>query len=190
MYFLTLKTPASCVIVATSTIQQPHSQPRLVGSLHFHILRSRTSHLADTKQGPAIIASLVTMRIPPVAMALLAVAARGTLYRANSGVFVAAFSTASRAAFSSRTTDGSSSASPTVGRRRRTPHSSDSLLTKVKQLQKQGKWSEETMMFSAVEETATEATTTSDDVIAFPQAGKRIEDCAPRMRFAPSPTGR
>ncbi len=144
----------------------------------------RTSHLADTKQGPAIIASLATMRISPVAMALLAVAARGALYRANSGVFVAAFSTASRAAFSTRSTDGS------IGRRRRTPHSSDSLLTKVKELQKQGKWSEETMMFSAVEETATEATTTSDDVIAFPQAGKRIEDCAPRMRFAPSPTGR
>ena len=190
MYFLTLKTPASCVIVPTSTTS--FNQPRLVARCIFHILRtsSRTSHLADTKQGPAIIASLATMRIPPVAMALLAVAARGTLYRANSGVFVAAFSTASRAAFSSRTTDGSSSASPTIGRRRRTPHSSDSLLTKVKQLQKQGKWSEETMMFSAVEETATEATTTSDDVIAFPQAGKRIEDCAPRMRFAPSPTGR
>ena len=120
-------------------------------------------------------------------MALLAVAARGALYRANSGVFVAAFSTASRAAFSTRSTDGSDGS---IGRRRRTPHSSDSLLTKVKELQKQGKWSEETMMFSAVEETATEATTTSDDVIAFPQAGKRIEDCAPRMRFAPSPTGR
>jgi len=121
-------------------------------------------------------------------MALLAVAARGALYRANSGVFVAAFSTASRAAFSARSTDGSA-ASPTIGRRRRAPHSSDTLLTKVKELQKQGKWSEKTMMFSAVEETATEATTTSDDVIAFPQAGKRIEDCTPRMRFAPSPTG-
>ena len=183
-----LKTPArACVIVNFNNLTHS-TRGSIVGScLHF---LHRTSHLADTKQGPAIIASLATMRIPPVAMALLAVAARGALYRANSGVFVAAFSTASRAAFSSRTTDGSSSASPTIGRRRRTPHSSDSLLTKVKELQKQGKWSEETMMFSAVEETATEATTTSDDVIAFPQAGKRIEDCAPRMRFAPSPTGR
>ena len=63
-------------------------------------------------------------------------------------------------------------------------------LAKVKELQKQGRWSDETLMFSAVEETATEAATTSNDVIAFPQAGKRIEDCAPRMRFAPSPTGR
>jgi hypothetical protein len=135
------------------------------------------------------LSSLVTMRIPPVAMVLLAVAARGVLYRANSGVFVAAFSTTSRAAFTTRSTDGSS-ASSTIGRRRRAPHSSDTLLAKVKELQKQGRWSEETMMFSAVEETATEATTTSDDVIAFPQAGKRIEDCAPRMRFAPSPTGR
>ena len=130
------------------------------------------------------------MRIPPVAMALLAVAARGVLYRANSGVFVAAFSTASRAAFSTRSTDGSSAASSSVGRRRRAPNSSDTLLAKVKDLQKQGRWSDETMLFSAVEETATEATTTSGDVVAFPQAGKRIEDCAPRMRFAPSPTGR
>ena len=123
-------------------------------------------------------------------MALLAVAARGVLYRANSGVFVAAFSTASRAAFSTRSTDGSFAASSSVGRRRRAPNSSDTLLAKVKDLQKQGRWSEETMLFSAVEETATEATTTSGDVVAFPQAGKRIEDCAPRMRFAPSPTGR
>lgn len=129
------------------------------------------------------------MRVPPVAMALLAVAARGVLYRANSGVFVAAFSTASRAAFSTRSTDGSS-ASSSVGRRRRVPNSSDTLLAKVKELQKQGRWGDETLMFSAVEETATEAATTSNDVIAFPQAGKRIEDCAPRMRFAPSPTGR
>ncbi len=31
----------------------------------------------------------------------------------------------------------------------------------------------------------------NDDISSlFPQKGKSIEDCAPRMRFAPSPTGR
>ena len=59
-------------------------------------------------------------------------------------------------------------------RRRRAPQSSDTLLAKVKDLQSQGLWSEETMLFSAVEETA-EATTT-DDIVTFPLAGKRIED--------------
>jgi len=124
------------------------------------------------------------MRIPPVAMALLAVAARGVLYRANSGACVAAFSTVPRSFTSATTstTDGSKTL-----RRRRPLQSSDTLLAKVKDMQKQGLWSEETMLFSAVEEAA-EATTT-EDIVAFPQAGKRIEDVAPRMRFAPSPTG-
>lgn len=125
------------------------------------------------------------MRIPPVAMALLAVAARGVLYRANSGACVAAFSTVPRSFTSATTstTDGSKTL-----RRRRPLQSSDTLLAKVKDMQKQGLWSEETMLFSAVEETA-EATTT-EDIVTFPLAGKRIEDVAPRMRFAPSPTGR
>ena len=135
------------------------------------------------------------MRIPPIAMALLAVAARGVLYRANNGAFVAAFSsvprtfsTRSAPTFSAASSDGSSAAKTGRGstlRRRRAPANSESLYSKVMDLQKKGIWSEETMLFSAVEETAT-----TDGIIAFPQAGKRIEDCAPRMRFAPSPTGR
>ena len=78
-------------------------------------------------------------------------------------------------------------------RRVRPKISSDSLAALIDERKRQGI----PLHLSAVETENGVATETgdnggsSDDISGlFPQMGKTIEDCAPRMRFAPSPTGR
>lgn len=48
--------------------------------------------------------------------------------------------------------------------------------------------------FSKLSATVEDETTTlvngEEDLVKFPLKGKNVEECAPRMRFAPSPTGR
>ena len=47
-------------------------------------------------------------------------------------------------------------------------------------------------LLATVEDTEVEASEVdeADDGFSFPLKGKIVEECAPRMRFAPSPTGR
>ena len=71
-------------------------------------------------------------------------------------------------------------------RRVRPGHSGDSLHNLL-----QGS-SRVRLEMSAVETTDKEVVNGTDDDLAsiFPNKGKNVLDCAPRMRFAPSPTGR
>ena len=75
-------------------------------------------------------------------------------------------------------------------RRFRPKQSSDSLSALLEEMERKGI----PLHLSAVETVngvANETDGSDDDMSAlFPQKGKNIEDCAPRMRFAPSPTGR
>lgn len=47
-------------------------------------------------------------------------------------------------------------------------------------------------LYATVESDTEQSTVAADDDfdVEFPLMGKRSEDCPPRMRFAPSPTGR
>ena len=71
--------------------------------------------------------------------------------------------------------------------RNRPGHSGETLSQLMKEMEQRGS----RLSMSAVEADQEVTNNDSDDLAdLFPQKGKDILDCAPRMRFAPSPTGR
>jgi len=99
-----------------------------------------------------------------------------------------AFSSPSRTlAFS--TSKGQAISDSSLSNRRRRPRGSSETLYASLHPKEYKKYSEaREHLFRLKASTAEETTTTVDDVI-FPRQGKNTEDEAPRMRFAPSPTG-
>lgn len=78
-------------------------------------------------------------------------------------------------------------------RRNRPVHSSDSLHNMIQEMERNKGKKAMTLSMSAVEadKLTVNGEEAGDDLSnIFPQKGKDILDCAPRMRFAPSPTGR
>lgn len=100
-----------------------------------------------------------------------------------------AFSSPSRTlAFS--TSKGQAISDSSLSNRRRRPRGSSETLYASLHPKEYKKYSEaREHLFRLKASTAEETTTTVDDVI-FPRQGKNTDDEAPRMRFAPSPTGR
>ena len=138
------------------------------------------------------------MRLSYASMAL-GLAVISTMHRCRLRCITAAFSPRIQSLSFSSTQDSTRVTAKSIGyraRRVRPNISSDTLLALVTDLHNSGKlpaYSSGALLATIEKsdvQTTQNAAQQQEDNIFFPQKGRTIEDSVPRMRFAPSPTGR